>query len=115
MPWRVTILVMPPRIGPRTPARVFLAEWRDHYGVSQEALGLRFDPPVDKGTISRWEAIPKGLSIHVVQAYAEALDPDLDWTMLGRLPPKDGPKDDLAAVAGHLEEAVDLLRRRSKG
>lgn len=42
--------------------------------MTQEALGQRIKPPVDKGTVSRWEAAPPGrLSAGVIAAYAEAL------------------------------------------
>lgn len=65
---------MPPRIGPRKPVRVFLAEWREDLGLSQQDVGNRIEPPVDKGTVSRWEnAKPGGLSLGVIAAYAEAL------------------------------------------
>ncbi len=71
---RVTVLVMPPRIGPKRPVRVFLALWRDKEGLTQPQLGSRIEPPVDKGTVSRWEsATPGKLSLGVIAAYAEAL------------------------------------------
>jgi transcriptional regulator with XRE-family HTH domain len=78
---------MPPRIGPRKPVRVFLAEWREYIGVSQQDLGNRFDPPVAKGTISRWESKPSTVSLGVVSAYAEALGPKVRVIDLYRLPP----------------------------
>jgi hypothetical protein len=43
-------------------ARVFLQAWREHDFpvMSQEKFGQRFNPPVDKGTISRWENAKPG-------------------------------------------------------
>lgn len=42
--------------------------------LTQEQLGQRIHPPVDKGTVSRWENAPAGrLSLGVIAAYAEAL------------------------------------------
>lgn len=76
---------MPPRIGPRRPVRVFLAEWREFVGLSQEALGHRIHPPVEKGTVSRWEtAAPGKLTLGVISAYAEALG--RETTEMYRLP-----------------------------
>lgn len=104
-PWRVTILVMPARIGPRRPVRVYLALWREKEGLTQTQVGLRIKPPVDKGTVSRWEAAAPGrLTLGVIAAYAEAL---------GRSPsdmyrrPEDGPS--LDAMAAELD--ADLRKR----
>lgn len=70
-------MVMPPRIGPRRPRRVYLALWREHANLTQEQLGQRFKPEVGKGTVSRWEnARPgaKSITKGVIEAYAEALN-----------------------------------------
>lgn len=68
-------MVMPPRIGPKRPHRVYLAEWRESLDLSQTDLGNRIDPPVDKGTVSRWEKTARTgkISTAIVVAYAEAL------------------------------------------
>lgn len=43
--------------------------------MTLEQLGGRISPPVDKGTVSRWEnAAPGKLTLGVIAAYAEALD-----------------------------------------
>jgi transcriptional regulator with XRE-family HTH domain len=108
---RVTIMVMPPRIGPRKPVRVYLALWREKKDLTQEQLGERFEPPVDKGTISRWEnAKPGGLTLGVIAAYAEALGrkaPD----MYGR-PPASDPEPTLDELAADLS---DEQRERARG
>jgi transcriptional regulator with XRE-family HTH domain len=66
---------MPPRIGPRKPVRVYLMLWRKKVGITQEVLGNRIKPAVDKATVSRWESAKPGkLTLGVIAAYAEALD-----------------------------------------
>lgn len=120
---RVTIMVMPPRIGPRNKklARVFLRAWREHDfpTMSQEQFGQRFHPPVDKGTVSRWEnAQPGHLTLGVIAAYAEAL---------GRQPAEmhgpPGQGQSLDAMATGLDktlrdraaDVIDALRGRRAG
>lgn len=116
----VTIFAMPPRIGPRKPVRVFLKEWREAQRpeLTQEQLGLRIDPPVDKGTVSRWESAGPGkLTLGVIAAYAEALERNVADMYR---PPQDGPsldamaagldKEDRAVVEGTLAR---LARRRA--
>ncbi|WP_410052672.1 helix-turn-helix domain-containing protein, partial [Bradyrhizobium sp. SZCCHNR1064] len=34
---------MPPRIGPRKPVRLFLAEWREKRGLTQQQLADRLE------------------------------------------------------------------------
>jgi len=63
---------MPVRIGPRRPPRIFLAEWREARGLSQERLGERLG--VSKMTVSRWERNVASVNINVMSALAEALD-----------------------------------------
>lgn len=100
-PRRVTILVMPPRIGPKTPVRVFLQEWREHHGLTQEQLGGRISTPVDKGTVSRWEtAEPGRLTAGVIAAFAEALGRHV--TEMYRLPPADDEPVSLDVLAAGL-------------
>jgi transcriptional regulator with XRE-family HTH domain len=87
---------MPPRIGPKKPTRVYLALWRDAAGLTQDQLGQRIHPPVDKGTVSKWEnAEPGRLSLGVIAAFAEAIGKEaLD--MYRR--PEEGPSLDAAAI-----------------
>lgn len=108
VPRAVTILVMPPRIGPRRPVHVYLALWRDKAELTQEQLGNRLKPPVSKGTVSRWEkAKPGKLTLGVIAAYAEALGKQ-PVEMYRR--PEDGPS--LDAMAADLEPD---LRNRAVG
>lgn len=69
----VTVAVMPARIGPRKPVRVYLAAWRNHLGLTQQQVGDRIGGGVDKATISRWENAKRTPSLNVLAAYAEAL------------------------------------------
>lgn len=81
-----TRMVGRPRIGPRRPRRIYLAEWREERGLSQKSLGERFDPIVTDMTVSRWEAGARGergahsaqLSSDVIAALAEALDCEVE-------------------------------------
>lgn len=103
-------MVMPARIGPKKPVRVFLREHREAAGLTQQQVGDRIDPPVAKGTVARWEgAKPGHLMLGVIAAYAEAL---------GKVPaemyrkPADGPS--LDALASKLppdirEQAVNVV------
>ena len=47
-----------PRIGPRRPRIIFLAEWREHRKLTQKQLGERLGVP--DMTISRWEKAARG-------------------------------------------------------
>lgn len=60
-----------PRIGPRRPRRIYLAEWRESRGLSQKQLGDRLG--VADMTVSRWERATSLLNTNVMAAIAEAL------------------------------------------
>lgn len=63
---------MPLRIGPKRPHRLFLAEWREYRGLSQDALGNRLG--VSDVTVSRWETGKRRPDLNAQAAIAEALD-----------------------------------------
>jgi transcriptional regulator with XRE-family HTH domain len=63
---------MPARIGPRRPRRIFLPEWREKKGLTQEQLANRLG--VSDVSVSRWETGRALLSTGVLAAIAEALD-----------------------------------------
>ena len=69
-----TISVMPARIYPRRPARLFLAEWRERKELTQEQLGRRLDPAVSDVTVSRWETGKRRPDLNVLAALAEAMN-----------------------------------------
>jgi transcriptional regulator with XRE-family HTH domain len=91
---------MPARIGPRKPVKIFLREWREHLGFTQEKIGARIGPDgVDKGTISRWESSDRIPTINVMAAYAEALNIPVSYL---HRPPESG--DSLDELARNLPE-----------
>jgi transcriptional regulator with XRE-family HTH domain len=59
------------RIGPRRPRKVYLAEWREHRGLTQKQLGGRLG--VTDMTVSRWEKGRALVNTNVLAAIAEAL------------------------------------------
>lgn len=111
---------MPPRIGPKNPICFFLAEWREANDppLSQEQLGQRIDPPVDKGTVSRWEkAARRGkLTTAVVGAYAEALNRKFEDMLRhpATPPPLDSVADDLGVGRDAAVTALEILASRRK-
>lgn len=60
-----------PRIGPRRPRRIYLAEWREHRDLTQQQLADRLG--VSDMTVSRWERATSLLNTNVMAAIAEAL------------------------------------------
>ena len=70
----VTIPVMTIRISPLRPVHVYLKDWREHLGLTQQQVGDRIPPHgVDKATVSRWETARRTPSLNVIAAFAEAL------------------------------------------
>lgn len=105
------------RIGPRRPLYIFLQEWREKRGLSQKALGLRFDPPVTDVTVSRWEKAARGergdgtsqMNDDVKAAIAEALD--IEVADLYRNPNQPSP-DELFRL---LQDATPDQRTQIRG
>jgi transcriptional regulator with XRE-family HTH domain len=62
---------MPTRISPRRQRRIYLAEWREARGLTQEALADLLK--VAGMTVSRWERGGTLLNTDVMAALAEAL------------------------------------------
>jgi transcriptional regulator with XRE-family HTH domain len=59
------------RIGPRTPKRHFLYEWREHRGLTQQQLADRLE--TNHENISRWENHQRPIGEMAQLALAEAL------------------------------------------
>lgn len=89
-----------PRIGPRRPRRIYLAEWREARGLSQDRLANRLG--VTDVTVSRWENGRVEVSRPVMEAIAESLD--IDVTDLYRHP--DAPSAD-ALLRDQPPEVID--------
>lgn len=62
---------MPPRIGPKKPFKLFIAEWREAKGLTQQQLGDRLG--TSDVTISRWETRMRQADLDAQEAIAEAL------------------------------------------
>lgn len=98
---------------------LYIAEWRDERGLSQEQLGARIELEdaqgkwnrgVGKNTVSRWEIDQRRLNPYKIAAIAEALD--LEQEDLYRSPSR--PSLD-AIVKNESDEllstAIDIVRR----
>lgn len=64
--------LMVPRIGPKRPRRIFLSEWMDKRGLSDERLAGRLS--VERETVNRWRNYPQRLSLPRIEEIAAALD-----------------------------------------
>lgn len=65
---------MPARIGPKKPFRLFIAEWRESRGLTQDQLGDRLG--TSDVTISRYETGKRKPDLNAQAAIAEALGID---------------------------------------
>jgi len=63
---------MPARIGPRKPPRLYIAEWREARGLTQERLAERLG--TTGMTVSRWETGKSSVNTSVMSALADAFD-----------------------------------------
>ena len=63
---------MPPRIGPKRPLRLYLAQWRTQRGLTQQQLANRLG--TTDVTVSRWETGARKPDLDAQAAIAEALD-----------------------------------------
>lgn len=59
------------RIGPKRQRKLFLAEWREKFKLTQPELAARLG--VSKMTISRYENDRRGVNVKVLMGLAEAL------------------------------------------
>lgn len=103
-PRRLVGLPMPPRIGPRKPVKLFLAEWREKRGLTQQALADRLE--TSDVTVSRWETGRRKPDDDVKSSIAWVLG--IEITDLYRHP--DQPSAD-ALLRGAPRETVDQALR----
>jgi transcriptional regulator with XRE-family HTH domain len=61
----------PVRIGPKRPVRVFLKEWRDKMGWTQEQLAARLN--TSGATVSRKETVKRNHDLGYIAAVAEVM------------------------------------------
>lgn len=95
---------MPPRIGPRKPVRLYLAEWREQKGLTQQQLADRLE--TTDVTVSRWETGKRKPDDDVKSAIAWVLG--IELVDLYRHP--DRPSAD-ALLRGAPAETVDQVLR----
>lgn len=63
------------RIGPKRPVKLFIAEWRESRGLTQQQLADRIGST--KSSISRWEGSSRDVTFGALGAIAEALNCDV--------------------------------------
>lgn len=99
-----------PRIGPKRPQQLWLAEWRIYKGLTQEQLAGRLG--VDKATVSRWEGGRRGVNLNVLAAISEALGEPV--AAIQGPPPAETPSgqsDQVSALAAELASIIRRYRR----
>lgn len=96
------------RIGPKKlkTRRVYLAEWRNHKGLTQRQLAERLE--TTEATISRIENLQRDPTLGFLQAAAEALECSVS-DIIERPPPD---PDEAAADQKALTEIASILKRR---
>lgn len=101
---------MPAKIYPKRPREVFLAEWRDHFGLSQKQLAERLG--CDVMTVSRWELHKTAITTDALAALAEALGGDLmEPEDLYHHPDKPSPNQLLRGQSPDIQEqALSIIR-----
>ena len=71
-----TLPPMVTRIGSRKPRKIYLAEWREHRGLTQKQLGERLEPPMTDMAVSRWERGERMLNTTRIEEVCHALQID---------------------------------------
>lgn len=95
------------RIGPKQPRRNFLRKWRDHRGLTQEALAERLG--TNKAQISNWENARRAMTFNVQAALAEALS--IEPSDLFRDPDRPSADELLRDVPPEVHtQAIDLIK-----
>lgn len=95
---------MPPRIYPKRLPRLYLAEWRESKGLTQQQLADRLE--TSDVTVSRWETGKRRPDLNAQEAISEALG--IESVDLRRHPSH--PSAD-ALLRGQPQEVVDQAIR----
>ena len=101
------------RIGPKNPSsmRVFLKEWRDHFGYTQEVVAERIG--TTKGTVSRMEKTTREPNLGYLAAFAEAVG--IETGDVFRHPDMPSRQELLSASPEELRRAIELVRLAKTG
>ena len=92
------------RIGPKHPSRLYLREWRQDRGLTQEQLADRIG--TTKATISRIETRGRDATLGFLEAAVEALGGHLSVPDLFRLPSQPSIDARLQAAPAGLRQQV---------
>lgn len=100
------------RIGPKNPRRMrlFLKEWREHHGLTQEQVAERIG--TTKGTVSRMEIKAREPNLGYLAAFAEAIDREVAELFLDPATPTQA--DLLGASQDELRAAIALIQNIRK-
>jgi transcriptional regulator with XRE-family HTH domain len=98
---------MAARIYPKRPPKVFVAEWRENKGLTQEQLGARLG--VTGVTVSRWETDARTPDLNVLAAICEALG--IEISQIYHHPDRPSADDLLRGQPEEVkEQALKLIR-----
>lgn len=100
------VAVMVTRIGTRRPRRIYMVEWRDKRGLTQQQLADRIG--TTKESISRWETGKRQMNVEILAEVAHALD--IDVPDLFRSPDQPTPADLLRDLpAEKVQQVIDYI------
>jgi len=101
---------MPKRIGPKRPRQVFLAEWREEVGLTQEQLAQRVGKTAM--TVSRWERGETQMNKGTMDAVADAIKGGMEGEDLYYHPKRPSPN---MLLRNQPEEIVDAAIKMIMG
>ena len=104
---------MPVRIGPRRPRKIYLAEWREELGLTQEQLAQRLGKTAM--TVSRWERNETQMNKATMDAVAEALKGSMEGEDLYYHPDRPSPnmllRDQPPDIVDQAIKLIKAIRR----
>lgn len=103
------------RIGLRKPPKLYLAEWREIDGITQERLALRVG--TTKASISRWETGERDPTTKVLAALAYALKREIGDLFVdpARPRPSDILKNQVREAVRAVQDLVDDEKTGTNG